>query len=304
MNTAKFVSADVPLFTAILNDALREEDSTSLASRHSPLLLVHAIRHAASAVGLVPTPALIAKALQAYDVMTVRHGFMMVGRPFAGKTSVLNVLALALSHVSAVSCSRPSEVPPSSSHELPVSMYTINPCTLTLYELYGRFDDVALDWTDGVLPKVFRACAEAASVDEEGEEGDSDEDRAVEGGSPMSRDAPVSPDRQVELTEAFLQQSGDGARPGTARSEEQALAELLGSTGFDHDTYSQRYLQGGFSNDDVTGGLEDGHVVKRRWITFDGPVDASWIENLNTVSPFPCFLISKSCSVCVRVFRC
>ncbi len=34
--------------------------------------------------------------------------------------------------------------------------------SLTLTDLYGKFDDVALDWTDGVLSKLFRACIAAA----------------------------------------------------------------------------------------------------------------------------------------------
>ena len=48
-------------------------------------------------------------------------------------------------------------------NELPVDYQTINPKALTIGQLYGKFDDISHEWTDGVLATTFRGFAHSTT---------------------------------------------------------------------------------------------------------------------------------------------
>ena len=123
-------------------------------------------------------PSFVTKILEVYEMFLVRHGFMIVGMPFSGKTANYRTLAAALSLLAEQGAEG----------YVKVGHPCLNPKSVPPGRLYGEFDPVSHEWTDGILAIVYRQCAQ-----------------------------------------------------------------------------------------DTSG--------ERRWMVFDGPVDAIWIENMNTVPP-------------------
>lgn len=78
---------------------------------------------------LQATEAFMTKVTQTYEMMLVRHGFMLVGEPFAGKSMVLQVLAETLSLMNTKGVG----------DELKVQYKVINPKAVTIGQLYGNF---------------------------------------------------------------------------------------------------------------------------------------------------------------------
>lgn len=89
------------------------------------------------------------KILQLYEMLFSRHGIMLVGQPFAGKTSVYRVLAKAMTEAAAQG----------ETSEVPVNYHVINPKSINIAQLYGYSDPISKEWTEGILAEIFRRCA-------------------------------------------------------------------------------------------------------------------------------------------------
>jgi dynein heavy chain len=74
---------------------------------------------------------------------------MVVGDPYAGKTSVINTLGEAMSSIK----DDPKYVT--------VDKHYVNPKSITQNQLYGIFDMDSQEWSDGVLAIKIRDCAES-----------------------------------------------------------------------------------------------------------------------------------------------
>eukprot|EP01064_Diplonema_japonicum_P028148 TRINITY_DN4256_c2_g1_i2.p1 TRINITY_DN4256_c2_g1~~TRINITY_DN4256_c2_g1_i2.p1 ORF type:complete len:4454 (+),score=1223.71 TRINITY_DN4256_c2_g1_i2:62-13363(+) len=143
VNYPKFLPEDLELFTLITADLFPGVDLPTISSDH----LLGGLKQACKKMNMQPTETFLKKAIQVNETLEVRHGMMLIGDTYGGKTSCLN--ALAHSH---------NWVEETHQKGSKVFVNVINPKAITVGQLYGA-NDAVMEWSDGVLSNIFRTAS-------------------------------------------------------------------------------------------------------------------------------------------------
>uniref|UniRef100_G1PAG5 Dynein axonemal heavy chain 12 n=1 Tax=Myotis lucifugus TaxID=59463 RepID=G1PAG5_MYOLU len=150
VNEPKFLSHDIPLFNGITSDLF---PGIKLPEADYHDLIVYKVTLCCMILGLTKFRSKMIVKL--YVLLLFLNSFMLVGEPFAAKTEVLHVLAdtLTLMHERGYG------------EEEKVIYRTVNPKSITMGQLFGQFDPVSHEWTDGIVANTFREFALSETTD-------------------------------------------------------------------------------------------------------------------------------------------
>uniref|UniRef100_A0A8D3C1H3 Dynein, axonemal, heavy chain 1 n=1 Tax=Scophthalmus maximus TaxID=52904 RepID=A0A8D3C1H3_SCOMX len=152
VNIPKFLQDDLKLFNGIVSDLFPN-------TKQQPInygILEESLRSVCNKKHLKDVDGF--KCIQLYETTVVRHGLMLVGPSGSGKTKCYEILGDALTALKG----QPSV---SGGMYEQVHMFVLNPKSITMGQLYGEYDLLTHEWTDGILSSLIRGGA--SSMDTE-----------------------------------------------------------------------------------------------------------------------------------------
>eukprot|EP00960_Hanusia_phi_P070417 767305-Hanusia_phi.AAC.13 len=143
-NIPKFLKDDVILFNAIVQDLFPGVE----IPKQDIGALVIAIQHCLSDAKLKVTDEYMVKCVQLYEVLGIRFGVMQVGPTGSGKTTIARCLAEAQSRL--------KEQGSADAQHQHTLTYCFNPKSISMGELYGNYNLLTNEWTDGLGSTIIR----------------------------------------------------------------------------------------------------------------------------------------------------
>ncbi|RHY05497.1 hypothetical protein DYB25_001425 [Aphanomyces astaci] len=155
-NVPKFLEADLPLFRGIISDLF----PGVVVPFVDYGVLQKAIETQLAVLNLQQVNSFVAKTIQVHETQLVRHGMMLVGEAGSGKSTNALILAKALTAL------HEQGVVDRDGFYKVVTRLILNPKSISAGQLYGEFNLLTSEWTDGLVPKLVRqAVAEASESD-------------------------------------------------------------------------------------------------------------------------------------------
>merc|ERR1719253_1470243 len=136
VNVPKFLRDDLPLFANIILDLFPGiEDAVIDRSA-----LLGAITDVCKEMNIQDVEFFATKNIELYDMIQVRHGMMLVGPTGGGKTACMKCLQGALTLLSKTYPDKYQAV----------HTHILNPKAITQAQIYGAFDEMTHEWSDGI----------------------------------------------------------------------------------------------------------------------------------------------------------
>lgn len=154
VNVPKFLQDDLKLFRGIVSDLFPHVKEQPIDYGE----LEESIRKTCLKLGLEDVNGFVTKCIQLYETTVVRHGLMLVGPTGSGKTRCYEVLKKALTSL------KGKDSPSGSPYE-EVHTFVLNPKSITMGQLYGEFDLLTHEWTDGILSSMIRVGSSSTTSD-------------------------------------------------------------------------------------------------------------------------------------------